>query len=91
MADMSAIRTSSTHSKWNRTSSCLISKIVFPYSKLNMVIMSDDVLVNNKSKTIFEDFYGFTPDVESLPVVGCFACRLEETKTRTDKKLGAHL
>ena len=32
--------------------------------------------------------YGFTPDVESLPVVGCFACRLEETKTRTDKKLG---
>ena len=36
----------------------------------------------------FEDVYGFTPDVESLPVVGCFACRLEETKTRTDKKLG---
>jgi hypothetical protein len=43
---------------------------------------------SNRSKTILEDVYGFTPDVESLPVVGCFACRLEETKTRTDKKLG---
>ena len=43
---------------------------------------------SNKSKTIFEDIYGFTPDVESLPVVGRFACRLEEVKTRTDKKLG---
>jgi hypothetical protein len=46
---------------------------------------------SNKSKTIFEDVYGFigfTPDVESLSVVGCFDCRLEETKTRTDKKLG---
>jgi hypothetical protein len=32
--------------------------------------------------------YGFTPDVESFTMVGCFACRLEETTTRSDEKLG---
>jgi hypothetical protein len=53
-----------------------------------LIDMMTSYSTSNKSKTIFEDVYGFTPDVESLPVVGCFACRLEETKTRTDKKLG---
>ncbi len=46
-----------------------------------------DMMTSNKSKTIFKDVDGFTPDVQSLPVVGCFACRLEKTKTRRDKKL----
>jgi hypothetical protein len=40
------------------------------------------------SYSISKDVYGFTPDVESLSVVGCFVYRLEETKTRTDKKFG---
>ena len=53
-----------------------------------LIDMMTSYSTSNRSKTIFEDVYGFTPDVESLPVVGCFACRLEETKTRTDKKLG---
>jgi hypothetical protein len=53
-----------------------------------LIDMMTSYSTSTKSKTIFEDVYGFTSVVESLPVVGCFACRLEETKTRTDKKLG---
>ena len=42
----------------------------------------------DKSKTIFEAVYGFVPDVYSIPPIGCFACRLEETKEKSDRKLG---
>ena len=42
----------------------------------------------DKSKTIFEAVYGVVPNVDSLPPIGCFACRLEEIKDKTDKKLG---
>ena len=52
-----------------------------------LIDMMTSYSTSDRSKAIFEDVYGFTPDVESLPVVGCFVCRLEETKTRTDKKL----
>ncbi len=44
-----------------------------------LIDMMTSYSTSNKSKTIFEDVYGFTPDVESLTVVGCFVCRLEET------------
>ncbi len=54
-----------------------------------LIDMMTSYSTSNKSKTIFEDVYGFTPDVESLTVVGFFVCRLEKNKTRTDKKLGA--
>jgi len=43
---------------------------------------------SDKSKTIFEAVYGVVPNVDSLPPIGCFACRLEEIKDKTDKKLG---
>ncbi len=43
---------------------------------------------SDKSKTIFEAVYGFVPDVDSLPPIGCFAWRLEETKGKSDRKLG---
>jgi hypothetical protein len=51
-----------------------------------LIDMITSYSTSNRSKAIFEDVYGFTPDVEFLPVVGCFASRLEETKARTDKK-----
>jgi hypothetical protein len=37
-----------------------------------LIDMMTSYSTSNKSKTIFEDVYGFTPDVESLTVVGCF-------------------
>jgi hypothetical protein len=43
---------------------------------------------SDKSKTIFEAVYGFVPDVDSLPPMSCFAFRLEETKEKSDRKLG---
>ena len=43
---------------------------------------------SDKSKSIFEAVNGFVPDVDSLSPIGCFACRLEETKDKTDRKLG---
>jgi hypothetical protein len=43
---------------------------------------------SDKSKTIFEAVYGFVPGVDSLPPIGCFACRLEEPKEKSDRKLG---
>ena len=59
----------------------------FVVEYMYLIDMMTSCSTSNKSKTIIEDVHGFTPDVESLPVVGCFACRLEETKTRTDKNL----
>ncbi len=43
---------------------------------------------SDKSKTIFEAVHGFVPDVDSLSPRGCFAYRLEETKEKSDRKLG---
>ena len=43
---------------------------------------------SDKSKTIFEAVYVFVPDVDSLPPIGCLACRFEETKDKTDRNLG---
>jgi hypothetical protein len=39
-------------------------------------------------KTIFEAVDGVVPNVDSLPPIECFACRLEEITGETDKKLG---
>ena len=43
---------------------------------------------SDKSKSIFDAVCGVVPNVDSLPPIECFACRLEEIKDKTDKKLG---
>ena len=39
-------------------------------------------------KTIFETVDGVVPNVDSLPTIECFACRLEKITDETDKKFG---
>jgi hypothetical protein len=69
-------------------SNILMKEWCFVVEYMCLIDMMTSYSTSNKSKTIFEDVYVFTPDVESLTVVGSFVCRLEETKTRTDKKFG---
>jgi hypothetical protein len=56
---------------------------------MSLVDVMTSYSTSDKSKTIFEAVYGFVPDVDSLPPIGCFACRLEETKEKSDRKLGS--
>ena len=60
----------------------------FVAEHMSLVDMMTSYSTSDKSKTIFEAVYGFVPDVDSLPPIGCFACRLEETKEKSDRKLG---
>ena len=59
----------------------------FVAEHMSLVDMMTSYSTSDKSKTIFEAVYGFVPDVDSLPPIG-FACRLEETKEKSDRKLG---
>ena len=54
---------------------------------MSLVDVMTTYSTSDKSKTIFETVHGFVPDVDSLPPIG-FACRLEETKEKSDRKLG---
>jgi hypothetical protein len=60
----------------------------FVAEHMSLVDAMTSYSTSDKSKTIFEAVYGFVPDVDSLPPIGCFACRLEETKEKSDRKLG---
>ena len=60
----------------------------FVTEHMSMVDMMTTYSTSDKSKTIFESVYGFVPNVDSLPTIGCFAHRLEETKDKSDKKVG---
>ncbi len=51
-------------------------------------LLHSNYSTSDKSKTIFKAMYGFVRNVDSLPPIGCFACRLEETEDKSDKKLG---
>jgi hypothetical protein len=61
----------------------------FVAEHMSLVDAMTSYSTSDKSKTIFEAVYGFVPDVDSLPSIGCFACRLEETKEKSDRKLGS--
>ena len=60
----------------------------FVTEHMSLVDVMTSYSTSDKSKTIFEGVYGFVPDVDSLPSIGCFVCRLEETKEKSDRKLG---
>ncbi len=60
----------------------------FVAEHMSLVDVMTSYSTSDKSKTIFESVHGFVPDVDSLSSIGCFACRLEETKEKSDRKLG---
>jgi hypothetical protein len=60
----------------------------FVVEHMTLVDSMTSYSTSDKSKTIFEAVYGVAPNVDSFPPIGCFTCRLEEIKDKTDKKLG---
>ena len=60
----------------------------FVAKHMSLVDAMTSYSTSDKSKTIFEAVYGFVPDVDSLPPISSFACRLEETKEKSDRKFG---
>ena len=61
----------------------------FAVEYLCLIDMMTPIQLGVPSKTILEDVYGFTPDVESLPaVVSSLVVWRRLLGTKTDKKLG---
>ena len=60
----------------------------FVAEHMSLVDVMTSYSTSDKSKTIFETVHGFVPDVDSLSPIGYFACRLEETKEKSDRKFG---
>ena len=64
---------------------------LFVEEHMSLVDVMTSYSTSDKSKTIFETVYGFVLDVDSIQPIGCFACRLEETKEKSHRKLGIRI